>query len=132
MKILLADDDAVTRTVVAHRLRRWGHEVVEVDDGAQADRLLSTDLSIDLAVLDWVMPEMDGIGVTVAARARAVGQRPYIILLTGKDRFADRIAALEAGVDEFLPKPADPELLAQRLDRAHQVLFGPDARPAGR
>ncbi|MBQ1258069.1 MAG: response regulator transcription factor [Clostridia bacterium] len=116
MRILFAEDDVSIRSSVAKMLKERTYAVDETDNGRDAlDYLLTT--KYDLAILDIMMPEMDGL--TVAVRAREEGSRTPIIFLTAKDALEDRISGLYAGADDYITKPfAFEELLA----RVHVVM----------
>jgi sigma-B regulation protein RsbU (phosphoserine phosphatase) len=115
MSILIADDDAVSRCMLECKLREWGHEVQVVFDGAAALDLLRRPDAPPVAILDWIMPEIDGL--EVCQRTRALGRLDptYLILLTVKGAKADIIAGLEGGADDYLPKPFDWGELRARL-----------------
>lgn len=121
MKILIADDDAVSRRLLESTLQRLGHEVVAVSDGSAALAALLKPDGPQLAILDWMMPGADGLTV-----CRTVRQRPtpyvYVIVLTGRHRRDDMVAALDAGVDDFLTKPFDSLELRARLRSGERVL----------
>jgi sigma-B regulation protein RsbU (phosphoserine phosphatase) len=112
MTILIADDDAVSRCLLEARLKRWGYDVVVTADGASAWRALERPDAPDLAVLDWLMPEMEGL--EVCRRVRAL-DRTYLILLTVKGAKDDIVAGLRGGADDYVPKPFDWEELHARL-----------------
>jgi len=121
VRILVADDDPVSRLVLERTLAKLGHEVIAVADGLQAQAVLGASDGPRLAVLDWMMPGVDGIGVCRVAR-KQTGPYIYVILLTAKDRREDLLIALEAEVDEFLTKPVDPVELRARLRSGERVL----------
>ena len=115
MKILLADDDAVSRTILKRLLERAGFEVVCVSDGeAAADCLLAEDPP-RMAILDWVMPGADGPSVCRQVRARTGGPSVYLILLTSREAIEDIVMGFEAGADDYLTKPCNPEELKARI-----------------
>jgi DNA-binding response OmpR family regulator len=120
--VLIADDDAVNLRLLEATLARWGYDVVPTRDGGAALAALTRDDAPQLAVLDWMMPVMDG--VRVCAEARQVrGMAPlYIVLLTTKDRTEDVVKGLSAGADDFLTKPFDRAELRARLEVGCRVL----------
>ena len=122
MKVLIAEDDPVSRRVLEATLAKWGHDLVVTGDGAAAWRALQGEDAPPLAVLDWMMPEMDG--VEVCRRVREMpGQRPtYIILLTGKESREEMVTGLTAGADDYLTKPFDREELRARLHVGARVV----------
>jgi two-component system cell cycle response regulator len=121
VKILIADDEPVSRRLLEGTLIQLGHEVTAVADGAQAVGALLAPNGPRLAILDWMMPGVDGIEV-----CRKVRQRPtpytYIVLLTSRDARSDMLAGLDAGADDFLTKPCDAMELRIRLRSGERVL----------
>ena len=115
MEILVAEDDLVSRRALEATLARWGHPVVVVSDGSAAYDVLSRDRSPRLAILDWMMPGMDGPTVCRLVRANAGRQAPYLILLTARGAAEDRVAGLEAGADDYISKPFDRAELHARI-----------------
>lgn len=122
MKILVADDDLVTRRMLQAYLEKWGYEVVAVSDGQQAWQILQQANAPRLAILDWMMPELDG--TSVCREVRRVNLQPYIylILLTARGYQEDVIAGLDAGADEYLTKPFDPYELQARLRAGARIV----------
>lgn len=120
VKILIADDDPVSRRVLEGTLTRLGHEVLSVAEGRSAARELLKPDGPRLAILDWMMPELDGLSVCREVR----GREPYIyvILLTARDRREDMVAALDAGADDFITKPLDSVELRSRLRSGERVI----------
>jgi diguanylate cyclase (GGDEF)-like protein len=127
MKILISDDDPVTRRLLETTLAEWGHQIVVTHDGNQALQALQEEDPPTLAILDWIMPEMDGI--EVCRRVRQWGDVPYIyiIMLTVKDSQQDMIEGLEAGADDYITKPVDIQELRVRLRAGQRVLDLQDA-----
>lgn len=115
MKVLVADDDPTSRLVLNSVLRKWGYEVLTAEDGGKAWEILSSADPPPLAVLDWMMPVLDGPEICRRVRARKGRARPYLILLTAKDSPEDVAAGLDAGADDYLGKPFAPEELRARL-----------------
>lgn len=121
MRILIADDEAVSRRVLEGALIHLGYEVVVCADGAQAlDALLAGD-GPRLAILDWMMPGTDGLDVCRRVRA-ASAHYVYVIILTTRDRREDVLAAYDAEVDDFLTKPFDLLELRARVRSGERVL----------
>ncbi|HHL40195.1 MAG TPA: diguanylate cyclase [Deltaproteobacteria bacterium] len=122
MRILIAEDDPVSRRLLEARLRKWGYEVTAVSDGVAALEVLSLDDGPRLAVIDWMMPGMDGI--ELCRRVRGQGREPYvyIIMLTTKDRKEDIVAGIEAGADDYLTKPFDSQELKVRLKAGVRIV----------
>ena len=115
MRILIADDDLTSRNVLAAVLRKVGYEVTETADGAEAWEELQKPDAPRMAVLDWMMPAMDGLEVVRRVRALPTDQPPYIIMLTSKVEKADIIAGLDNGADDYLAKPFHPNELRARV-----------------
>jgi diguanylate cyclase (GGDEF)-like protein len=122
MKILIAEDDPDFRADFQATLVAWGHEVVSVADGLTAWQCLQAEDSPRLALLDWVMPGMDGIQVCRAVRRRGARAYVYILLVTGRAHRQDLLQGLEAGADDYLVKPVDIEELQARLSAALRIL----------
>ncbi len=122
MKILIADDDATSRRMLERVLEQWGYEVTAVDDGNQAFEALTREDHPGLAVLDWVMPGMDGPEVCRKLRA-AEGRRPlYLILLTMRDGKEDIVEGLESGANDYICKPFNREELRARVGVGERVI----------
>ena len=113
MRILVAEDDVRLAALLDESLAEAGWQVEVVHNGRVAyDRLL-TDTSFDVVLLDWMLPGMDG--VTVARRLRDIGMATPILMLTARGDVRDRIDGLDAGADDYLPKPFDLDELLARL-----------------
>lgn len=121
MRILIAEDDPVSALVLRKTLEKRGYCVVVVSNGAEAMELLETE-DFRLLILDWMMPEMDGVEVCRRLRARKEEAYRYVIFLTAKQTREDRLEALEAGTDDFLSKPLDPVELMARIRVAERIL----------
>ena len=115
MRILIAEDETVSRRVLKMTLESWGHEVVEARDGAVALQILQTDSPPKLAILDLSMPEMDGITVCKQVRQNSSATSVYIILLTANTRKELIVTGLEAGADDYVTKPFDTDELHARV-----------------
>jgi diguanylate cyclase (GGDEF)-like protein len=122
MRVLVAEDDTSSRSLLQEHLTRWGYEVVTAKEGKQALDLLEPEGGPQLAVVDWLLPgRIDGIEICRRMRNRQVPY-VYILLLTAKDRKEDLIAGLEAGADDFLSKPYFPAELKARLRAGQRIL----------
>src|SRR5687768_6722440 len=115
MEILIADDDSVARMLLDSVLENWGHQVVAVNDGQQAWDILSQPDSPRLAILDWMMPRIDGPELCRRIRVQSDTLGLYVILLTSRRDPADIIAGLKAGADDYIVKPFEPDELRARL-----------------
>jgi diguanylate cyclase (GGDEF)-like protein len=122
MKILIADDEAISRRLLEKTLEREGYEVIAVDNGRLALQQLSLPDAPRLALLDWMMPEMDGPSVCQAIRQRHDQAYVHIVLLTSRGSKQDIVAGLEAGADDYLTKPWDPAELNARLRVGQRIL----------
>lgn len=122
MKILLADDEPIARTMLEHWLNGWGYQVTPVRDGQAALDALRSDPELKLAILDWVMPKLDGLEVCRELRKDPRDRYVYVVLLTARDDKADIIAGLDAGADDYLVKPCNPLELKVRLRAGRRVI----------
>src|SRR5437899_12016008 len=111
MRILIAEDSGVARQMLQMTLSEWGYEVEAACDGAEAVDALERSDAPRLAILDWMMPELDGVDICRRLRQSTQNPYTYLILLTSKYGKADLIHALEAGADDYLTKPFDAEEL---------------------
>ena len=122
MNILAVEDDILARKIICRTLHRLGHDVVEAADGEEAWALLQTD-DVRVVVSDWTMPRLDGLELCRRIRARLGADYVYFILLTGNSASDDnQRTAAEAGVDDFLTKPLDPQEMWMRLRVAERIL----------
>ena len=122
MKILIAEDDLTSRAMLAGVLRRSGHEVTTACDGEEAWAALQSPAAPPLAILDWMMPGLDGVEIVRRLRAQPTDQPPSLIVLTAKDETVDLIAALAAGANDYLTKPFDPGELCARVEVGQRML----------
>ena len=122
MKVLAAEDDTTSRVILESLLQRWGHDVISVDDGRKAWDVLRAPNAPRLAILDWMMPAMDGVEICHRARRELKDEPPYIILLTALGRKEDIVAGLRAGASDYVTKPFDREELRARVDVGRQVI----------
>jgi diguanylate cyclase (GGDEF)-like protein len=103
-------------------LESSGYEVVTADNGREAAERLASPGAPRLALIDWIMPELDGLGVCRSVRQRHEESYVYVILLTSKQSRDDIVAGLEAGADDYLTKPCNPEELRARLRTGSRIL----------
>src|ERR1051325_9658114 len=122
MRILVAEDDAVSRSKLEFMLTKWGWEVVAVSDGAQALDALEAEGAPRLAILDWEMPQLSGVEVCQKVRELAVSGPRYLLLLTSKSDKRDIVRGLHAGANDYLTKPCDWDELRARIGVGVQVL----------
>ncbi len=121
MRVLIADDDPITRMTVAALLRKLGHEVLEAEDGVEALALYRKE-NVRLLILDWMMPRLDGVEVCIKIRAEERASYTYIMMLTSLTARHHYLEAMNAGIDDFLTKPTDGPELTVRLKVAERIL----------
>jgi sigma-B regulation protein RsbU (phosphoserine phosphatase) len=122
MKVLVADDDVVTRHLLETTLKSWGYEVWSASDGAEALRILEDGPRPDVAFLDWQMPERDGLEVCRIIRARPQTLPVYVIILTALGGRQNIVQGLQAGADDYITKPFDREELRARLEVGRRIV----------
>lgn len=126
-KVLLADDDNFFRVLLRKNVARWGYETVAVSDGGEAWRALCAPDGPSLAILDWIMPVMDGLEVCRRIRESNLPRYIYVILLTARTGSHELLQGMEAGVDDYVSKPVDFEELRLRLKAGDRIVAS-DAR----
>jgi diguanylate cyclase (GGDEF)-like protein len=122
MRVLIADDDPFARRVMQTSLQQWGYEVTTVEDGTAAWNVLKERNAPPLAILDWVMPGLDGIDLCRLIRANSDTPFIYVILLTGKSTKQDVVNGIASGADDFISKPFDPHELQVRLRTGRRIV----------
>jgi diguanylate cyclase (GGDEF)-like protein len=122
VKVLIADDDLTSRVLLRQVMRQWGFETVVVADGQAAWEALACEDAPRLAVLDWMMPTLDGLEVCRRIRSIETPNPPYIILLTSRSDRGDVVAGLEAGANDYVRKPFDREELRARVSVGERFL----------
>ncbi|MGB2604818.1 MAG: diguanylate cyclase [Candidatus Sulfotelmatobacter sp.] len=120
--VLIAEDDPIFRRVLETRFKRWDYLVTAVENGLDAWDILQKESAPQLAILDWMMPGMDGIELCRKIRSRGQGPYQYVLLLTAKDDKQDVITGLEAGADDYLTKPFDVDELRARVRTGKRIL----------
>jgi DNA-binding response OmpR family regulator len=118
----MAEDDPVARKLLETTLAAWRYEPVVAHDGEEAWGILQQQPAPQLAVLDWMMPGLDGPEVCRRARSLQHTRRLYVIMLTSLERKQDLVTALEAGADDYVVKPFDPAELKARIEVGERVL----------
>jgi two-component system, cell cycle response regulator len=121
-KILIADDDPVSRRLLESFLTKWNYEVTAASDGTAALQVLDREDTPRLAILDWMMPGTEGVQICRLIRERVDRPYIYVILLTGKSEKQDLLKALKSGADDFLSKPFDAQELQARLHVGQRIL----------
>jgi two-component system cell cycle response regulator len=127
MRILAADDDPVWLRMIEAMIRQWGDEPLAAKDGRDAWEILHGPDRPRLAILDWVMPGMDGLDICRKLREDTDSPYVYIILVTQRDSKEDLIRAFDAGADDYIRKPFDPDELRARLRAAGRIMDLQDA-----
>jgi diguanylate cyclase (GGDEF)-like protein len=121
-RILIAEDDKVSRRALEASLESWGYDVTSVADGNEALRVLREEDAPRLAVLDWMMPELEGVEVCVKLRELTGKPYVYVMLLSSRSEKQDILAGLKAGADDYLTKPFDPAEFRARLFVGERIL----------
>ena len=122
MRILIADDDRVLLHVLDTQLVSWGHDVVAARNGIEAWRILTSDSAPQLALLDWMMPGMEGLEIVRRVREGAPALSPYLIMVSARDSQEDLIQGLEAGANDYIKKPINPSELRARIECGARAL----------
>jgi sigma-B regulation protein RsbU (phosphoserine phosphatase) len=120
--VLVADDEAVSRTVVTAMLRKGGYEVRVANDGEQAWAALQQPDAPPVAIMDWMMPGIDGLEICRRLRQIDTPTPTYVILLTSRDAAADIVEGLRAGADDYVTKPPHEEELLARISVGTRVV----------
>ena len=122
MRVVIAEDDRVTGEILARTLQRWDYQTTLVRDGIDAWEQLRAAAEPTLAILDWMMPGMDGPDVCRRVRAELPLANMYLLLVTARESRGDVVAGLDAGADDYIIKPFDPEELRARVAVGGRVL----------
>jgi len=121
MRILIAEDDLVTRKLLEKTLNGWGYVVLSAENGQEAWEILQKE-KIKLIIADWIMPVMDGVELCRRIRSAENSGYIYFILLTGKDKKEDIIEGLKAGADDYVTKPFDRNELQVRVRAGERIV----------
>ncbi len=121
MKILVVEDDLVSRRILVRMIEKLGHTPQTASNGREALELIQKEPH-RVIISDWMMPEMDGVELCRRVRSQVAEYYVYFILCTAKDRREDRLEGMQAGADDFLTKPLDPDELIARLGVAQRIL----------
>ncbi len=121
-RILIAEDHYVSRHLLERNLTNWGFDVTTAENGVEAIEVLESPDPPPIAILDWMMPEMDGLEVCVRIRKRSELPYVYLLILTAKSQKEEVAAGLEAGADDYVIKPFDPDELRARLKVGQRVV----------
>lgn len=122
MKVLIADDDALSRKILEDCLSDWGYDIIMADNGNEAWDILENSDRPNMAVLDWMMPGMDGVEICRRLRLLSLPNYVYVILLTARSKREDVINGLESGADDYIIKPFNREELKSRLKIGQRII----------
>jgi sigma-B regulation protein RsbU (phosphoserine phosphatase) len=121
-RVLVAEDHQVSRHLLERNLQNWGFEVISAQNGKEAAEILDGPDAPALAILDWMMPQMDGVEVCQSVRRHTDRPYIYLLLLTAKSQKDEIAAGLDAGADDYVIKPFDPDELRARLKVGQRVV----------
>jgi len=121
IKVLIAEDDKTCRTILENNLKKWGYDVACAVNGQEALGILQEG-GIQIAILDWIMPKMDGVEVSKKIREQKWNEYIYIIMLTVKNQQKDIRTGFAAGVDDYITKPFDTLELKARLQTGKRII----------
>jgi two-component system cell cycle response regulator len=121
-RVLVAEDDAMFRRILQSWLENWGYRVTVAEDGAKAWNILQQEPRPQILILDWMMPEINGLDLCSKVREQNQIPYQYILLATAKDGKQDLVQGLEAGADDYLTKPFDRSELRARLRACNRIL----------
>jgi len=121
MKVLIAEDSLTARTVLEHVTRKWGYDPVVAEDGEEAWELYQ-ETEVDLLLIDWEMPRLNGLDLCRRIREIDTNTPPFIILLTGRSETKDIVSALDAGANDYIVKPFINEELQARIQAGQRIL----------
>jgi DNA-binding response OmpR family regulator len=122
MRALVADDDPVAAAILSRTLHRWDVETVIAEDGEAAWRIITAADAPSLAIVDWMMPRLDGVELCRRIRSEPASANMYVVLLTGRDQPDDVVTGLDAGADDYLVKPFRTAELRARINAGIRVL----------
>ena len=122
MQVLIAEDDRTSRRLLEKALAKWGYEVIVTENGRDALSQLVAEGAPGLAVLDWMMPDLDGVEVCRRVIAARRTQPSYLILLTARKQKSDIVAGLQAGASDYVTKPFDLGELRARVRVGERVI----------
>jgi len=122
MNVLVAEDEKFSRTILTSMIERWGYDPVMAENGQQALEILQKEDAPKLVLLDWYMPEMNGLEVLQNVRKQCISKLPYIILLTANAEKKDVVLGISAGANDYILKPYDRDDLKERLEKGKLVV----------
>jgi diguanylate cyclase (GGDEF)-like protein len=121
IQVLIAEDDKLCRTILEKNLNKWGYESISAEDGKEALKMIQ-EKNIRIAILDWIMPEMDGVELCKKIRKNKWEEYIYIIMLTVRNKQSDIRKGFAAGVDDYITKPFDTHELEARLQTGKRII----------
>jgi DNA-binding response OmpR family regulator len=121
MKTLIVDDDNIMRRILKRTAMGLGHDVTGCADAENALEALQKE-RYELIILDWMLPGMDGVELCRQIRQMPKGEKPFIIMVTAKDKHQDLLEVLDAGADDYIAKPVDVKLLKTRFTVAERMV----------
>ena len=121
MRILVAEDDFISRNLLIKLLQKIGYQVTAAENGAQAWQHFQ-DEEYEMVITDWMMPEMDGLALCDKIRSSVQQRYVYIIILTARDRKDDLLKVFQSGADDYIPKPFDPDELKARVQTGRRIV----------
>ena len=121
MEILIAEDEFVSRGFLQKMLEGLGHRVLSAEDGLKAWELFQRN-NIRMVITDWMMPEVDGLTLCRKIRQAKLPYYVYLIIVTARDQKQDSLKGLEAGADDYIVKPLDPEELGARIRAGQRII----------
>ena len=122
MKLLIAEDDLTSRSVLSAFLGKKGYDITAASDGVAAWDMLQGGGAFDLALLDWNMPGMDGVDVCRRIKTTQKDLYTYVIVLTSKNKTSEIVEAFEAGADDYVSKPPDMAILCARINAGLRIV----------
>jgi len=117
-KLLLVDDSSACRLAMRRAAVSLGFEALEAEDGAKALDVVRDQRDIDVILLDWIMPVMDGLTFLKTIRAETFPRQPVVLMCTSENDMSHVLSAIEAGADEFIMKPFTEEIVRDKLEAA--------------
>jgi CheY-like chemotaxis protein len=122
MKVLVAEDDHTSRLMLKAALEKLGYEVETAENGREAWEIMQRPDAPSLVIMDWVMPEMDGLGLCSHIRAEKTERPVYVIMLSSRQDTHDLVEGLDSGCDDYIVKPYHMEELRARVDAGRRIL----------
>jgi two-component system cell cycle response regulator len=122
VKVLIAEDNPGFRQILDRMLKKWGYDVITASNGLEAWGMLQAPDAPRLAILDWMMPELDGVEVCRRVREQNLEPYIYILLLTAKDTSEELVEGMEAGADDYMKKPVNSHELRVRVRAGQRII----------